>query len=480
MTQRTDAHTPLRRFWLRSLLVQSLSWLGVLSLLSSNLVLAQTETSIDAVVAPTIQDSKPPAAAAPVEKPAPVTYQSAPAPVRHEQPRLKVSNSPAPAKWERLRQKLAPTSAPVRRERPKQEVSTSPTSQLSRKVRSVIEPTTNSPTSVQARPTRLEKTATNSPTDYDNAYIDSTDYSIGATRGYEPPSKVVLSERSTGCKAVLQQGQGVPGSLCGTAPLRRTRVAVRGTQSINTLRLPRPQAPTWATSPHPQAPSWVRRSRAVAVAGISPVRLGPISVSSRGLSATRRTSSSFQGQIVRNAIPSQQRVVNYQPTLRPPAQPGNANTALLFPLSVPAAITSLFGWRIHPITGNHRFHSGTDLGAPLGTPVLAAYAGNVAIADFLGGYGLTVVLDHNQFTQQTLYGHLSEIFVQPGEWVEQGTVIGRVGSTGNSTGPHLHFETRQLTPEGWVATDPGAQIEYALAQLVQALQTAQASQQPAS
>jgi murein DD-endopeptidase MepM/ murein hydrolase activator NlpD len=146
----------------------------------------------------------------------------------------------------------------------------------------------------------------------------------------------------------------------------------------------------------------------------------------------------------------------------------------MFPLTIPAPITSLFGWRIHPITGNLRFHSGTDLGAPLGTPVLAAYPGTVEIADYMGGYGLTVILNHNKSTLQTLYGHLSEIFVEPGESVEQGTVIGRVGSTGNSTGPHLHFETRQLTPEGWVATNPSIQLEYAFAHLVKALQTAHA------
>ncbi|MBW4692506.1 MAG: peptidoglycan DD-metalloendopeptidase family protein [Lyngbya sp. HA4199-MV5] len=164
----------------------------------------------------------------------------------------------------------------------------------------------------------------------------------------------------------------------------------------------------------------------------------------------------------------------YYRTLRPPAMLGNGNIRLVFPLSIPAPITSIFGWRTHPVEGGQRFHSGTDLGAPMGTPVLAAYAGKVALADFLGGYGLAVAIDHNKGTQQTLYGHLSEIFVKPGESVKQGMVIGRVGSTGLSTGPHLHFEFRQLTPDGWVALDPGAQLEYALAQLVKSFDFAQA------
>ena len=164
----------------------------------------------------------------------------------------------------------------------------------------------------------------------------------------------------------------------------------------------------------------------------------------------------------------------YYRTLRPPAMLGNGNIRLVFPLSLPAPITSLFGWRLHPVSGEQRFHAGTDLGAPMGTPVLAAYAGKVALADFMGGYGLAVAIDHNQGTQQTLYGHLSEIFVKPGEVVKQGMVIGRVGSTGVSTGPHLHFEFRQLTTEGWVAMDPGAQLEYALAQFVKSFDFAQA------
>jgi murein DD-endopeptidase MepM/ murein hydrolase activator NlpD len=163
----------------------------------------------------------------------------------------------------------------------------------------------------------------------------------------------------------------------------------------------------------------------------------------------------------------------YQRSLRPPGRLGNGNISLLFPLAIPAPITSAFGWRLHPISGDRRFHSGTDIGAPMGTPVLAAYAGQVAIADFLGGYGLTVTVNHNQGSQTTLYGHLSEVFVKPGEMVQQGTVIGRVGSTGNSTGPHLHFEFRQLTPDGWTVMDAGTQLEYSLTQLVKALQTGQ-------
>ena len=154
-------------------------------------------------------------------------------------------------------------------------------------------------------------------------------------------------------------------------------------------------------------------------------------------------------------------------------------TGLEFPLSVPSAISSVFGWRQHPLTGSQRFHSGMDLAAAEGTPVLAAYSGQVEISDWVGGYGLTVVLNHNS-AQQTLYGHMSETFVRPGQWVERGTVIGRVGSTGNSTGPHLHFETRQLTPNGWVATNPGAQLQQALNQFLQSIQTAQVVEDPGS
>ncbi|MGV0025113.1 peptidoglycan DD-metalloendopeptidase family protein [Phormidesmis priestleyi] len=207
----------------------------------------------------------------------------------------------------------------------------------------------------------------------------------------------------------------------------------------------------------------VERSAPMSVA---PIQAGPVSLSSSGIgwNPGSTTPVGREYSTVRDY---------YNRTVRPIGRLSN-NIRLIFPLAIPAPITSLFGWRVHPITGDSRFHSGTDLGAPMGTPVLAAYAGQVAMADFLGGYGLAIALSHNQNSQQTLYAHLSEIFVKPGEVVKQGTVIGRVGSTGNSTGPHLHFEFRQLTTQGWVAMDAGTQLETAMADLVKAMQVAQA------
>ncbi len=127
---------------------------------------------------------------------------------------------------------------------------------------------------------------------------------------------------------------------------------------------------------------------------------------------------------------------------------------LMFPLPIPAVVTSVFGWRTHPISGNLSFHTGLDLGAPMGTPVLAALEGQVVAADSMGGYGLAVVVESSNTQQRNLYGHLSGIAVQPGTHVTAGTILGWVGSTGNSTGPHLHFESMIHTQSGWTAIDP--------------------------
>lgn len=110
---------------------------------------------------------------------------------------------------------------------------------------------------------------------------------------------------------------------------------------------------------------------------------------------------------------------------------------LLWPLS--GQITSGYGWRA---TGRYReFHNGLDIAAPAGTPILAADSGVVVFAGWNGGYGLTLVIDHGGGLS-TLYGHNSTNLVKVGSRVDKGQVIARVGSTGRSTGPHLHFEVR--------------------------------------
>ncbi|MEO1134094.1 MAG: peptidoglycan DD-metalloendopeptidase family protein [Cyanobacteria bacterium J06639_1] len=133
-------------------------------------------------------------------------------------------------------------------------------------------------------------------------------------------------------------------------------------------------------------------------------------------------------------------------------------TALAYPLAAPAPMSSGFGYRIHPVTGASSFHQGVDLAAPTGTPILAALSGEVAFAGARGNLGNAVILDHAQ-SYRTRYGHMSRVMVRAGDRVRRGQLIGYVGSTGRSTGPHLHFEYLQQNPDGiWIALDPQAQV----------------------
>jgi len=109
---------------------------------------------------------------------------------------------------------------------------------------------------------------------------------------------------------------------------------------------------------------------------------------------------------------------------------------------VTGEVTSPFGQRIHPISGDSRFHTGVDLRAPSGSPIRAAAEGVVREAGQRGGYGNAVELDHGDGTS-TLYAHASALLVKPGQHVAQGEPIALVGQTGAATGPHLHFELRR-------------------------------------
>ena len=113
---------------------------------------------------------------------------------------------------------------------------------------------------------------------------------------------------------------------------------------------------------------------------------------------------------------------------------------LLWPLPVTGRVSSRFGVRIHPITGDQKMHSGMDIAVPKGTEVYAVGNGRVIHAGFLGKAGLAIIIDHGGL--ETRYYHLNSVNVAQGLTVRRGDLIGLVGSTGASTGPHLHFETR--------------------------------------
>jgi len=105
-------------------------------------------------------------------------------------------------------------------------------------------------------------------------------------------------------------------------------------------------------------------------------------------------------------------------------------------------LTSNFGFRIHPVYRTRRFHAGVDFAARIGTPITAADSGLVIYSGWYGGYGNAVVIDHGGGLA-TVYGHASQVFVRVGQLIQKGQRIGSVGSTGVSTGPHLHFEVRR-------------------------------------
>ena len=115
-------------------------------------------------------------------------------------------------------------------------------------------------------------------------------------------------------------------------------------------------------------------------------------------------------------------------------------SGFLWPIASSHRVTSPFGWRTHPITGRQNLHGGIDIAAPNGTPIMASKAGVVVISQYGSSYGNYVVISHPDGTR-TLYAHMSQRNVSAGDTVRQGQTVGLVGSTGSSTGNHLHFET---------------------------------------
>ncbi|MBV1917688.1 MAG: M23 family metallopeptidase [Sphingomonadaceae bacterium] len=121
-----------------------------------------------------------------------------------------------------------------------------------------------------------------------------------------------------------------------------------------------------------------------------------------------------------------------------------ARAEVSIPSRVPLAgltLTSNFGMRVHPVSGRRRAHKGIDLAAPTGTPIYATGDGLISRASWFSSYGLYVAIEHGSQIQ-TRYAHMSRLNVAQGQRVHKGDIIGYVGSTGRSTGPHLHYEVR--------------------------------------
>ena len=144
------------------------------------------------------------------------------------------------------------------------------------------------------------------------------------------------------------------------------------------------------------------------------------------------------------------------------SKPTLSFTGFICPLKSYSRISSEYGWRKNPVTGVNKLHAGTDFAAPGGTPIYAAASGYVQVAGWSsGGYGNYVVIYHGKMSDgnqySTLYGHMRSVATSAGKYVQQGEIIGYVGSTGNSTGNHLHLEVwkggskaNAVNPRGYI------------------------------
>lgn len=429
-----------------SLLSYSASFLGGLGLLSSGLITPQV-----AVTANDFEIPDAPAAAARAVEAAPA------APVTPTKlPKLAPQSVPNQAASPKLTAPAAPLKSPPAKIAPKP--AAVPVNHGNTGKKALLAPKISLPS-----PEKPPKPAATTGLQGKNSFIDTASYGQQQKPSYTAPSKIVLTERSTGCSAVSQNGKLLVGS-CGSVALKQPEVSRQASYIPSRVQ---------------QRPAGIQSQRLARLqptpAQLQPVRPKISLQNTYPRQVFSLASARTQGlSLALEPVPQ----TNQASRRYSVASPDQRRTSLIFPLAIAANLTSPFGWRLHPIAGSYRMHSGTDLGAPMGTPVLAAYAGEVAVADWQGGYGLTVALHHEDGTQESRYAHLSEIYVQPGQWVEQGTVIGRVGSTGYSTGPHLHFEWRHLTQEGWVAVDAGLHLEYALENLLRSLQLAQTAAKP--
>ncbi|WP_350343662.1 peptidoglycan DD-metalloendopeptidase family protein [Proteinivorax tanatarense] len=158
---------------------------------------------------------------------------------------------------------------------------------------------------------------------------------------------------------------------------------------------------------------------------------------SRGSTSVERTEISLS--LLSNELPSQKENMDTLVSDAEKQAKRQAHTPSIRPTT--GRVSSPFGYRNHPFTGARQFHSGVDIANSTGTPIKATANGTVVRASYNGGYGNMIIIDHG-YGYTTYYAHLSEIEVRTGQKVTKGETIGQMGSTGQSTGPHLHYEVR--------------------------------------
>ncbi|MGF1604407.1 MAG: peptidoglycan DD-metalloendopeptidase family protein [Thermosynechococcaceae cyanobacterium] len=444
--------TPLLMLWV---------WIGMALGLSQLTLAAQDAQAADLIIPETAAPAAPPAPVRPAPSPVVRADPPAPKPVVRSAPLSRPA--PRPIIIESVPKPVVHKPVPVQKA-PAFSGNASKSTKPAVVIQAPSAPAAQPNTKPVSRPIAVPTTPrVKAPPR--NALIDaSPNYDLGATPAQlsNTSPRVVISERRSGCQAIVSK-RSIASSICGggTPPARTVRV--RPTRAIATASTPA------AISPGLQRAYLATRKTQ---SGYSPNSRASATSVPQGLSPA--TAPTFA------ATPYQQGQSQTKPYTgaNPLKWLLSDGKRMIFPLTIPAQITSAFGWRVHPISGQEKFHSGTDIAAPMGTPVVAVYDGQVALADYQGGYGLSIFLHHEEGKIATRYGHLSEIFVQPGQIVEQGTVIGLVGSTGYSTGPHLHFEELKKTSDGYALVDPSLDIKLALSALVEATKLAQ--QQPSS
>ncbi|MDB9534608.1 M23 family metallopeptidase [Dolichospermum planctonicum CS-1226] len=480
---------------------RSLCLLTSFSLIGSGFV-AASESSIYNNIVPTIENSQPKAAA----QPATIVSPTA-------QPKTDFSERQA-----RLKKKLSSKSGyraiqAIRDAKSRGENTQQPEADsLAKKLPEV-------PQTAKIPEDTIIGRESNPQGDNNNNYIDPTEYKNPDTGNYQSPSSVVVTERSQGCQTILAAGAcakttqtppvakfpgssptwlkksataklptGFPAKKSAWTPItasnnQQKNIAENTTKPDHKISWSRHNWRSRVIENRRDTPNYTSHAKAAYHRRPFLPHPGEFSTTTVSANPVAPPVGSLPAPVMEGNVAPRVSMVSYNfslasvlpevPYTNTIAYRGGNGSGMIFPLAIAAPITSLFGWRVHPITGDNRFHTGTDLGAPTGTPILAAAKGQVETANWVSGYGLAVIINHAS-AQQTLYGHMSEIFVQPGQWVEPGTVLGLVGNTGNSTGPHLHFEVRHLTQNGWVAVDPGVQLEGGINQLTQSQRIAQA------